>query len=253
MSLYYSIFFFIIGTYLGSLYNIIGYRLPKKEAIIYPSINCDNCNKIELVTLIPIFSYFILRKKCKRCSQKISLLGPIIELVSGILFLVCYLIFGFTIQCLFVITFISMLLIIIVSDYYYMIICDEILVIFGILLFFEIYLVGGFDKLLFGIISAIVSFLVMFLIKKIGDYLFKKESMGGGDIKLLFLFGLVLGIPMSLVSIFLASLIALPVSIITLKNNSIHEIPFGPFLSIAAILLLIFNSGFTNLLITILY
>lgn len=252
MSLYYSIFFFIIGTYLGSLYCVIGYRLPINSPIIYPSLNCK-CNKLNLIGLLPIINYFILKGKCNTCKNNLSILNPIIELVSGILFLISYLIFGVNIQCLFVITFISMLLIIIVSDYKYMIICDEVLIIFGILLLIEIYFIGGISGLIFALMSAFISFTVMLLIKLIGDFLFKKESMGGGDIKLLFIFGLVLGIPMSLFSIFLASLIALPISVIMIKKNSSHEIPFGPFLSTAAIILLVFNSSITSFLITILY
>ena len=247
MNIYYSIIFFIIGYYLGDLYSVIGYRLPNKDNIIYPSIN-NSENKINLIKLIPIINYFILKK-----NKDITILNILFCLLSGILFLVSYLLFGLSLKCLLSITFISMLLIIIVSDYYYMIICDEVLIIFGILLLIEIYFINGLNGIINSVTSGIVSFGIMFLIKIIGDFLFKKESMGGGDIKLLLLFGIVLGLPNSLFTIFIGSIIALPTSIISLKNNDSHILPFGPFLSMAAIILLLFDTTLSLLLKQLLF
>ena len=99
----------------------------------------------------------------------------------------------------------------------------------------------------------------MFLLKKLGDFLFKKESMGGGDIKLLFTFGLVFGWQMSIVSIFMASFIALPFAIyytMKYKNQKYVEddeipensIPFGPFLAVSAILITLTQMDISMLL-----
>ena len=79
----------------------------------------------------------------------------------------------------------------------------------------------------------------MYGIKVIGDKMFKKESMGGGDIKLMFLFGIVIGYPLSICDIFLATFIAFPVAIYLLFSRKDSLIPFGPFLSIGALLILI--------------
>lgn len=249
MNLYYICMFFVIGFYLGDLYSIIGYRLPNKEKIIYPSVNGED-NRIYLVKLIPFFSYFILRR---RGNEEVSLMNLLFCLLSGILFVVSYLLFGISIKCLFSLTFISMLLVIIVSDYYYMIICDEVLVTFGIILLLEIYIISGISGLINAFIGGVVSFGIMFLIKIIGDFIFKKESMGGGDIKLLLIFGMVLGLPTSLFTIFIGSLLALPTSIMSLKKNDSHILPFGPFLSMAAIILMLFNTTLTNLFTEILF
>ena len=92
----------------------------------------------------------------------------------------------------------------------------------------------------------------MYLIKKLGDFLFKKESMGGGDIKLMFIFGLVLGLPMTLVSIFIAAFIGLPISLYILYMKKEHEIPFGPFLAVAAIMIMLTQLNLDKL-IEILY
>ena len=78
-------------------------------------------------------------------------------------------------------------------------------------------------------------------LKLFGDFLFKRESMGGGDIKLLGIFGIMFGYVMSIFSVFLAAVIGLPVSLILIKKNSSHEIPFGPFLAVAAILIVLFK------------
>jgi len=88
------------------------------------------------------------------------------------------------------------------------------------------------------LIDGVIAFTVMFLIKKLGDFLFKKESMGGGDIKLLFVFGLVLGWEMAILSIFIASFLGLPVSFILSRKNDENIIPFGPFLVIAALIII---------------
>lgn len=246
MHLYYCIVFFITGLFLGSFYNIIGYCLPKHNFLSYPLLVKKN-NKISLITFIPLISYLASKYK-----KDVSIINPIIELISGLLFLSSFLYFGLSIQMVLSVTFISMLMIVIVSDYYHMIICDEILIIFGIGLLVEIFYIGGLNYLISSIIGGIVSFGIMFIIKLIGDFLFKRESMGGGDIKLLFILGLVLGIPLSLFSIFLAAIIALPVSLIVLKSNTSHEIPFGPFLSMSSILLFLFGNNLISLLITVL-
>ena len=88
----------------------------------------------------------------------------------------------------------------------------------------------------------------MLLLKLFGDFLFNKESMGGGDIKLLAVFGLMFGFPMSMVSVFMSAIIGLPISLIILKKNSSHEIPFGPFLAIAAILIVLLKLDINTIL-----
>lgn len=257
MEIYYTIVIFIFGTVLGSFYNVVGYRLPKGESLIYPPSHCPKCqHRLGASELVPIFSYLFLKGKCKNCHEPVSLFYPIFELSSGILFAVSYLVFGFSIEFFIAITFISMLLIIIISDYQTYTIPDEVLIFFGIALIIEIFIQGGFSLLKNSILNGIISFIIMFLIKKIGDFLFKKESMGGGDIKLLGIFGLVMGYKMSIVSIFIASFIGLPVAVFQIMISEHHKIkstdddvpdnsiPFGPFLAIAAIIIVLTKLDF---------
>ena len=238
MEISFIIGLFILGTIFGSFYNVVAYRLPKGESIVYPSSHCPNCNHVlNWFELIPIISYILQKGRCFNCKCKISIFYPIAEIVCGLLFVICYLSFGISLDLIIALTFTSLLIIVILSDYYYMIIEDSVLIIFGVLLIIEIYFIYGFDILLNSLLSAIISFIIMLLLKLFGDFIFKRESMGGGDIKLMAIFGLIIGWKLAIISIFLSAFIALPVSIFILKTNKNHEIPYGPFLSIAALIL----------------
>lgn len=240
MNLYYALCFFVLGTILGSFYNVVGYRIPKGESIVSPPSHCPNCNhRLAFWELIPILSYIFQRGKCTSCKQKISWFYPIFESGCGLVFAIAFLAFGFSWELLIAITFISMLIIVMVSDYNYMIISDEVLLFFGIALSIEILFIYGYQALIISLGNGCLACLFIYLLKLVGDFIFKRESMGGGDIKLLFIFGLVLGWPMSVLSIFLASVIGLPLSLIVMYKNKEHEIPFGPFLSLGAIIILL--------------
>ena len=242
MTIFISIFMFIMGTIFGSFYNVVGYRLPKGESIVFPPSHCPKCNhKLTFFELIPILSYVFQKGKCKKCHQKISLFYPIFEALTGILFVLSYLSYGLSYELIIVLTFISMMIIIVVSDYNYLIIPDSVLIIFGSLLLIEILLINGLNAALLALLDGILAFITMFLLKKLGDFIFKKESMGGGDIKLLFLFGMVLSYPIAILSIFVGSLIGLPIAILILYKKKDHVIPFGPFLAAGATLLLLLN------------
>ena len=242
MTIFISIFMFIMGTIFGSFYNVVGYRLPKGESIVFPPSHCPKCNhKLTFFELIPILSYIFQKGKCKKCHQKISLFYPIFEALTGILFVLSYLSYGLSYELIIVLTFISMMIIIVVSDYNYLIIPDSVLIIFGSLLLIEILLINGLNAALLALLDGILAFITMFLLKKLGDFIFKKESMGGGDIKLLFLFGMVLSYPIAILSIFVGSLIGLPIAILILYKKKDHVIPFGPFLAAGATLLLLLN------------
>ena len=257
MFYYYLVVSFLFGITLGSFYNVVGYRVPKKQSLIYPSSHCTTCNhKLGASELVPFFSYLFQKGKCKHCGAKISLFYPIFELTTGILFALSYYVFGSSIDFFIVISFISMLLIIIISDYQMMIIPDEVLISSIIVISILIFIKGGISLLGTSLLNGIISFTIMFILKKIGDFMFKKESMGGGDIKLLFIFGLVFGWQMSVISIFIASFIALPIAVyysVKYKNQKYIEddeipensIPFGPFLAVAAIIIVLTKMDIT--------
>lgn len=240
MTILYTIGFFIFGTIFGSFYNVVGDRIPVGKSIIFPNSHCTRCNhKLSPIELIPIISYLIQGGRCRKCNAKIPFVNPVFEFITGGMFALCFLKFGVTSDLIVPLTMISMLLIIIVSDFQYMIIPDEILITFGVLLCFEIFMLNGASILMLSLLDGFIAFFAMYTIKLIGDFIFKQESMGGGDIKLLFFFGICLGWPNAIFSIFLASLIGFPISLVIMAIKKTNIIPFGPFLAIGAAIILI--------------
>ena len=114
MVVIYSIIVFIYGLLLGSFYNVVGYRIPNNMSIVRPGSFCPKCHhSLKWYELIPVFSFLIQKGKCRKCGCKISLFYPTIELTTGILFLVSYLIFGFTIEFVIALLIVSFLVIVI--------------------------------------------------------------------------------------------------------------------------------------------
>lgn len=230
---------FIFGLVFGSFYNVVGLRLSKVESIVFPPSHCMNCNhRLHFFDLIPLFSYLFLKGKCRYCSKHISIKYPLFELLTAILFCTSYLKFGYSIETIISIILCSMLVIITVSDLDSYIIPDSVLIICSILIF-GLYFYEYKTIPLNNLLNGIASFIFMFLIKMLGNFILKKESMGDGDIKLMAVVGMVIGFKKVILSLFLASYLGLPYAIyIMVKKNVNHELPFGPFLSLASLILL---------------
>ena len=237
---------FIFGLVFGSFYNVVGYRLPKKESIAFPASHCPNCNhKLKFYENIPVLSYIFLTGKCKVCKKKISIIYPLFELITGVLFLLSYMAFGLSIEFVSSIIITSVFIIISISDIRYYEIPDEVLIIGSILLVITYIISSVINNVSFviGVVKPVLyalgSFAILYLIKILADFLFKKESLGGGDIKLMFFIGLAIGLDMSIVAIFISSFIALPLSIVTLLKKNTNVLPFGPYLAISSIFILL--------------
>ncbi len=238
MEIYIYILLFVFGTVMGSFLNVVAVRLSNNESILWPSSHCHNCeHKLKWYELIPVVSYLLQKGRSRCCKTIIPISYLIIELVTGILYMVSYHSFGFSYEFIISLIFISSLIVIIVSDIEYMIILDEVIAVSSIIIIILDWIFFGLDYTAGKIIGGILAFVSMYVIKLIGDRLFKKESMGGGDIKLMFLFGLVIGFPLSLCNIFLATFIAFPVAVYVLLKRKDSLIPFGPFLAMSAILI----------------
>lgn len=242
-----EIIIFIIGLIFGSFYNVVGLRLPKDESIIYPGSHCPKCNhKLSWYENIPVLSFIFLKGKCKSCHQRISFIYPVMELLTGILFLFGYLLFGFTENFIISLIISSLVIIIIVSDSKYMIISDGPLIISGILILITKLIFEGINKTIMSVLSGLLIFALVYALMLLGNFLFKKESLGGGDIKLSFIAGLVLGPLLGIFYIILASFLAFPYAMyITVKKEE-NMLPFGPFLAVS-MLLLYLNSNLAML------
>lgn len=234
MELTYIILFFILGTYMGSFFTVVGLRLPKKEDFIFSRSRCDQCkHELSLLEMIPILSYIFLKGKCKHCHSKIDPLSTYIEFFTGILFAVSYYSFSFSYELFIALGIVSLLIIVLVTDLMYLIIPDGVLIFFSIYFLIFQFIGTGLKNTLLHFATGIFLFILMYLIMLLGNKIFKKESMGGGDVKLMFLFGLVLDPLLGTFSIFLGSFFALPMSLFLYFSNKEKVIPFGPFLLIA--------------------
>lgn len=241
MLLYYTIVFFMVGLIMGSFFGVVGTRLSEGKSIVKPGSYCTFCNhKLKWYELIPVFSYLIQGGRCRKCKKKLSIFYPIVELITAILFSVCYYTFDFTTELFIALIIASFLVIVIVSDINYLIIPDEVTIFFSILTIILKFCFYGVNKTFFSILSGILMFCLMYCIMMLGNKIFKKESMGGADIKLMFFIGLILSPSLSIFNIFVSSVIALPVSLISLYKNKDNVIPFGPFLLMGTLLIYFF-------------
>ncbi|MER2000775.1 MAG: prepilin peptidase [Lysinibacillus sp.] len=234
MDMMYTVLFAVLGAVFGSFYNVVGLRIPKGESIVSPPSHCTSCqNRLTGIELIPVFSYLLQGGKCRSCKAKFSPVYVMTEVVTACLFAFAYYKLGLTLELAVALLFISLLVIINVSDIAYMLIPNK------ILLFFVPFLIVGrivspLDPIWDAGVGAVVGFAILLFIA-----LVSKGGMGGGDIKLFFLIGLVLGTIHTLLTLFLASLIGMFVGIVVLKlrgQGRKTPVPFGPSIAIAAII-----------------
>jgi leader peptidase (prepilin peptidase) / N-methyltransferase len=227
-------FSFIYGLLFGSFYNVIGLRVPINESIITPRSACPKCkHTLTPLELIPVLSFLFQRGKCRQCKARISPLYPIMEFLTGVLFVVVPLILGWTTEIFVGWTLVSLFIIITVSDIKYMLIPDKILLFFaGIFLLERIFipLSPWWDSLL----GATIGFTLLLVISIVS-----KGGMGGGDIKLYALIGFVLGTKLVLMSLFIATLLGALIGMIGIGLGLVERkkpIPFGPFIAVGTLI-----------------
>lgn len=220
---------FLYGLILGSFYNVVGLSVPINHSFTTRRSACPNCQKTLLaIELIPVLSYLIQGGKCCGCKARISPLYPIIELLTGILFVIAFIVFGWQSELIVGLTLISLFMIITVSDLKYMLIPDKILLVFaGIFLIERIFipLTPWWDSLL----GSVIGFTLLLIIAIVS-----KGGMGGGDIKLFALIGFVVGTKTMLLSFMLATFYGAFFGIIGLLFKLVkrgNPIPFGPFIA----------------------
>jgi len=257
MNITIGIFIFVLGLALGSFLNVCIYRIPLKKSIIFPASHCPKCgNKIKFYDNIPLLSYILLGGNCRYCHEKISLLYPAVELLSGVIFFALFFKYGFSWEFVSKIFLFSSLAVIFFIDVKYQLIPDVITLpgIVAGLLFSLLTRSPNFYESLIGLF---VGGGLLCLIAIIGDKVFKKESMGGGDIKLAAMLGTFLGWQKVLLVFFLASFLGAIVGILFLIfSKEIREkrlIPFGPFLAIATVIGIFFGNRLVDLYLRLFY
>lgn len=247
-----AVYIFIMGLLFGSFYNVVGMRLPNNKSIIFPGSHCEKCNhKLSWYENIPLASYILLGGKCKNCHTKISIWYPAIELFTGMLFLISYYTFGLTPEFAIAIIISSLVSIIFVSDINYYIILDSPLIIGSILIIIIKLLTTTLTGTLLSIGSGVLIFAIMYSIMLLGNLIFKKESLGGGDIKLSFVAGLVLGPKLGILYIIFGAFLAFPYAIYITIRNKENMLPFGPFLISSLLIIYLDYNFFLNFINTL--
>ena len=241
-------FVLLAGLAVGSFLNVCIHRLPKDESIVRPRSHCPNCMRpVAWFDNIPLVSFLILRGRCRQCRARISWRYPAVELVSGLLWFLSWRAFEggpmFWIQTL----FLTLLLVVSLTDLETGLIPDEVSV-FGIVaglatsfLYPDLHAVcrGGVKLALpCGLIESVMGLAVggtlLYLTAQAGNWIFQRESMGGGDIKFLAMVGVFLGWQKVLLTFFTAPLPALPFALYRRWVKREEIIPYGPFLALAA-------------------
>ena len=263
------IFVFVIGAMIGSFLNVCIHRMPLGESVVWPSSHCPHCRKrIPAHDNIPFLSYILLRGKCRFCKQKISLRYPMIELLTALTFVGFYQYYHFGFDLCFYLLFACALIIATFVDIKHRIIPDEVSV-GGIIIGFILSTIRGvslnplsfnFKPLIGSLLGILVGGGVIYLTGKLFDLIYFKllkkppiqgetESMGGGDVKLLAMIGAFLGWQKALLTFFMAPFFGVVVGLYCLVSKKDHTIPYGPFLSLAALLSLFWADKIISVII----
>lgn len=241
-----GLIFFIFGLVFGSFFNVCIYRIPREENIAYPPSHCAKCGReLKAYELIPVLSWVILRGRCKGCNEKISIIYPLIELITAFMFLIMYLNFGLTINTFKYIVLFSILIIASTID----IKTKEV--------YFSVSLVGFLFGISFSIIEiingkplkeGIISILIPLIIVGI-IYLTSKrfDGFGAGDLEVylfvaLYLSPILMGVTL-IVSIILGGILAIFLLIIGKRKM---EMPFVPFIALGTFISVLWGIDILN-------
>lgn len=227
-----ELFLFIFGAVIGSFLNVVIYRVPRGENVVFPASHCSSCgNSLKWYHNVPIFAWLALRGKCGFCKSPISKQYPIIELISGLLFIVLYFKVGLVWYLPFVFLSFLSLLALSMIDFEYMAVPDS--VNFAALIFALIQ-PDFLNALMYAAITAGVLYGLGFL----ASVLAGKEAMGGGDVIVAGTMGALLGFPNVLLAIFLSAILIMIPSII--KRG--YPLPFVPFLAMATFIIYLYDN-----------
>lgn len=236
---------FLFGLIFGSFLNVCIYRIPRDKSLVWPPSGCPHCNaRIKWYDNIPVLSFIILLGKCRHCKKPISWQYPVVELITGLLTVACVARFGITPWSFVVITAVYALVALSVIDFELMIIPDRFslgLIVLGLATAWLNPNFSGvwWQKELASLLGAATGLFGVLAIALLGTWLFKKEAMGGGDVKLMGGVGALIGWEGVITTVVMASFFGLVYALFLMifkgKKRS-DAIPFGPFLSLGALI-----------------
>lgn len=244
----------LFGLVIGSFLNVVIHRLPRQVPFLAGRSVCPHCNaQLKWYHNIPVLSFVLLGGKCAFCRGRISYRYPAVEIINALFYVYFYWQFGFSLNFGIFVFLASVLLVIFFIDLDFQIIPD-VITLPGILVGLAVSLLPGG----IGIVSAVIGLLVggssLYLIAMLGDWLFKKESMGGGDVKMAAMLGAFLGWQ-KIILIFISSaviglMVSLVIMIFSARVRETRVVPFGPFLATAAMLSIVYGDQLISLYLT---
>jgi leader peptidase (prepilin peptidase) / N-methyltransferase len=264
---------FIFGSIVGSFLNVCIHRMPDGQSVVWPRSHCPKCKKrIPGYDNVPFISYILLKGKCRSCHEKISLRYPLVELLTALISVALFIRYGLTYDFFIYMVMAWGLIIATFVDIQHRIIPDEVSV-GGMIIGFILISIKGVElnplgftfrpmlQALFGIIvgggiiylTGVIFDLVYFKLLKRPAINGETESMGGGDVKLLAMIGAFMGWQRAVLTFFLAPFFGLVIGIINLVCKKDHTIPYGPFLSIAALISLFWAQDLIRFILPIRY
>lgn len=252
VTLLFPVLAFVFGAVVGSFLNVCIHRLPLGQSIVRPRSHCPACRRaIAPYDNIPLISYLLLRGRCRHCKTAISPVYPAVELLTAVLSLVLFRKYGLSLPWLAAFTFSAALVVVTFIDLEHQIIPD-VISLPGIPLFAA----AGMGIMGLSVWDSLLGILlgggVLWVVAAGYEFLKKQEGMGGGDIKLLAMIGGFLGWKSLLFVILASSLLGavVGISVILYKKGDLkYAIPFGPFLSAAAVLYLFYGEAFMRVFI----
>ena len=229
---------------MGSFLNVCIHRVPRGESIVAPGSHCPHCKSpIKFYDNIPLISYLLLGGRCRNCRGTISIQYPFVEGVTALSSFLLFLRFGLSWSYFFYFAFVASLIVITVIDLFHQIIPD-VISLPGIGVGLLASLIIPDLPFLNSLIGMLLGGGSLFVVATLYQWLFKREGMGGGDVKLLAMIGAFLGWKAVILTILLSSLIGSITGIIVMvaKGKDFkYAIPFGPFLSLGAVISLFYG------------
>jgi leader peptidase (prepilin peptidase)/N-methyltransferase len=227
---------FVLGLPLGSFFNVVAYRVPRGQTPWSPSRSyCPNCGEpVQARDNLPVLGWILLRGRCRNCGEPISSRYPIFEFLTAALFAACGLKFGWTIELLPALLFVSTLVIVTNSDLDLQLIPNKVLIV-SVAAGVPAMLLAASDKWMTWMLSAVIAFTVMFLI-----CLAYPRGMGMGDVKLAGVMGLYLGravAPSLLIAFALGSIFG--IGVMAVRGVAVGrktKVPFGPFMAAGGVI-----------------
>jgi leader peptidase (prepilin peptidase) / N-methyltransferase len=260
-------FSFLLGLAVGSFLNVCILRIPREESVVMPPSHCPACGaRIKPYDNIPVVSWLVLRGRCRHCKAPISPQYPAVELLTGLLYLGCYLAFGLSVETLKWTVFAALMVVLTVTDLRERILPDVVNFTglgLGLLLSLFTAPVDGTAAWLSGrvlglssplpvlslldaLIGAAAASGLLWIVAEGYFRLRGREGMGLGDVKMMAMAGAFLGLQRALLTVLLGSLLGslIGAAVIALRHKGRDfELPFGTFLGAGAILVVFFGSA----------